>query len=332
MQESDERPERLDMAGMYIHAMRDARDARIRLDAEDLTDYELAAIQQVLRSRVLPVLADTRLFHQLEEIERRQDETAKRSGSISGPPSTLLSAVAGELLDDADRQSPDAKSPRGLWTPQHTTVAGSVHLHLQVFIETARPFADEPLPPADHPGRHAWVQGVKAVLDKAVDMLVNLAVAAAFTVTTVQLAAQNAVTEAVEVAGGVLDYAAQAWPSLVAVSAVAIQAAAGVSMAKQAWESVRSVQAEPPAGEGRAGAVRSQDTEVPYMDEPLDTSSERQPSGRSLAASMEGPTDALSTKYLDRLKWIRDGAPRRVLGSSTNEGEDGSRGAPPARR
>jgi hypothetical protein len=331
MQESDDRPERLDLADLYIRAMRAARDASVRLDAADLSHHELVAIQQVLRSRVLPALADETLLLRLAEIERRQDQTARRPSAISDRPSKLLAAVVGELLDDADRQSPDAKSRSGLWTPQDNTVARSVHLHLQVFIDTARPFADQPVPSADHPGRHAWIQGIKAVLDKAADMLVNLAVAAAFTVTAVQSAAQHAVTETVEVAGRVLDHATQEWPSLVAVGAVAVQAAAGVSVVKQAWESVRSVRAEPPGARGRA-AVSSPEDDLPRMDERLDSSREPQPSGESLATTMEGPGPSESTNFVGWTRWIKDGAPRTELGNGTEEGESGSAGAPPAGR
>jgi hypothetical protein len=129
-----------------------------------------------------------------------------------------MPSAGGRTSLDAIRAGREALSREHVVTPRQRGQREALRV-LQVFIDAARPFADEPVPPADYPRRHAWIQGIKAVLDKAADILVNLAVAAAFTVNAVEVAAQHAVTETVEVAARVLDHAAQAWPSLVWVSA-----------------------------------------------------------------------------------------------------------------
>jgi hypothetical protein len=111
-----------------------------------------------------------------------------------------MPSAGGRTSLDAIRAGREALSREHVATPRQRGQREALRV-LQVFIDAARPFADEP----------------------------------------------------VQVAARVLDHAAQAWPSLVTVSAAAVQTAAGVSIAKQAWESVRSAHTRPSAAEGRAG-------------------------------------------------------------------------------
>ena len=105
------------------------------------------------------------------------------------------------------------------------------------FAERARQAASQPIP--DNPEARAGLSSfLQILLDVAIGLLTNLLVTAAFTLTSVQAAAHLAASDTVEVAGRVIDYAGHAWPSLVAVGALAVNAAAGVSIARQAWESI----------------------------------------------------------------------------------------------
>lgn len=245
MQEGDNRPEGSDPADFYLRAMHAAlaaRAARFSLDAPNPRDQTLRAAQLVLREQALSALADEALFLRLFELEL-QARSSEPPGTASDQRSTPLSA-AYELIEDANRQVPNTRSRAGLWIPQCDTLAEGVHLHLKVFINQARPFANDPAPLVGDPGRHAWIQGLKAVLDKVVDILLNLAVAVAFTNPNVQHAAQQVTYMTVDVAGQTLAVAGQMWPSLIAAGTAAFQAAVGVSVAKQAWASVRSARAE----------------------------------------------------------------------------------------
>jgi hypothetical protein len=245
MPEGDNRPERSDPADFYLRAMHAAlaaRAARFSLDAPNPSDQTLRAAQQVLREQALSALADEALFLRLWELEL-QARSSEPPGTASDERSTPLSG-AQELIEDANRQSPYTRSRAGLWIPQRDTLAKGVDLHLKVFINQARPFANDPAPLVGDPGRHAWIQGLKAVLDKVVDILFNLAVAVAFTNPNVQRAAQQVTYTTVDVAGQTLTVAGQMWPSLVAAGTAAFQAAVGVSVAKQALASVRSARSE----------------------------------------------------------------------------------------
>jgi hypothetical protein len=114
----------------------------------------------------------------------------------------------------------------------------SVRAGVEQFGGRARESVSQPIPD-EREARAAFSSFLQILLDVTISLLTNLLVAAAWTLTAVQDAAHRAALDTVEVAGRAVDYVGHAWPSLVAVSALAVEAAASVGIARQAWESIR---------------------------------------------------------------------------------------------
>jgi hypothetical protein len=203
--------------------LREALSARDML-AADPTGQQAMEDTQAAILNVLTVFEDPQELLVLTTLARWLREA---SGRVAPDPAVMV-LVATLLKQPADQ-------PLDI-----DQLIESVRADLEQFGGRTRESVSQPIPDGRE-ARAVFSSFLQILLDVTISLLTNLMVAAAWTLTAVQDAAHRAAFDTVEVAGRVVDYVGYAWPSLVAVSALAVEAAASVGIARQAWECTRSL-------------------------------------------------------------------------------------------
>jgi len=290
-------------------AVRAVRDAQVRLDKPALAEDDIVAVRGALSQ--LTVLASERVWAAFDRAAHEQDQA-----EVLGLRDTLVDlvehdeelrtvlreAVAEELaqvgLRDAlaDQVEPD----QGMLTDVLVGAAGDqVDSHIRQvaasrevapivaavrmdvisgFVEETRQFLAEPVPSVtDEPSRAAWVSRAKAFLREGYALLSNIAVAAAFTLPSVQRAVLQAAHRSTAFGDQALSHLGSALPSLLAVTTVVGMVGMGIELYKNARWIAQAP--EPPA---QADRLRSTDpSPLEGSDADVPTSLEQDPTASS---------------------------------------------------
>lgn len=225
MSQTESWPERIDLASL-VGARKSLQAALGRLEKGSVSDSDVAAIRMALRE--LSILASDRLWTPLETAARRLHQTTAappRDSADAGASRELVEALLAEATSSPRpaTHEPDEADEVG-------RALGAARIQVQIFVNTAQRFADQPAPVENAKDRVEWIKAAKAILEKAVDLVTNIAVAAAFTVSAVQLAAQRAVIGAADLAEQAASRIGPMLPSLLALTVVAAQASMGVKL------------------------------------------------------------------------------------------------------
>jgi hypothetical protein len=231
--EAADRPEHIDLAKLVT--ARRALHAALDGLTERPTQGALAAAQDALRQ--VRVVNSDWLWESLEAATRRAEQTMAAEAPVDRAHRQALAwRLVEDVLADAgsDRLADDVQQI--IQAGQASRVIPVVRVQVEVFVTTAEEFADQEVPPADNEEAcAAWIRAAKAILEKAIDLLTNIAVAAVFTVTAVQLAAQRTVLGAAGLAEHAVSQIGPAVPLLVGITAVAAEAAIGVKLIREIW-------------------------------------------------------------------------------------------------
>jgi len=267
MPDDPSRPEHIDLAGL-VRANAALRNARDRLTAEPDGDEALNQARGAINRHVV-VLTDPRLWEALIWLADQQRDLERMNRDALAllyqhVPST------GSGSPDPDRHYEQLEASAWVREAQKRVLAFSV---------VAGEVANEPIPSAQDPARRAYSQAVRVVLDKAVDLVMSVAVAAAFAVDAVSIAAARATANVfqmtdrmADVASGAVsrgaELAAPALPWLLAATAVGVQAAAAVIAIRSCWSGWKSNEGVVDAS-NRAAPSTTADN--PIAPEPLTT-------------------------------------------------------------
>jgi hypothetical protein len=220
-------PAQPELAGL-VATRRAVREALVRLDQPTVGDADLEAARAALRQ--LEVLTSDPVWTPLQAAagQLRPAGLIQPAAPVPGQPAPLEQLLA-ELVAEATSQQPGSPLPQAVDAGEAAQLLAAIRQELAEFVAQAQRLAAQP-PAAQHRQRAAWVAAAKLLLEKAVDLLLNLAVAAALTLPVVQLAAQRAAQATVELAEGAVGQLGPALPWLLALTAVAAQAALGVKL------------------------------------------------------------------------------------------------------
>jgi hypothetical protein len=228
-----DRPEHIDLAKLV--AVRRLLQAALDGLTERPSQSAMVAAQDALRQ--MPVVNSDGLWESLQAAARRTEQPM-----IGEAPTDLQrQAAAWRLVEDVlasaegDQLADDVQ--RVIQADQASRVIPVVRVQVEAFVTTAEEFAAQEVPPTDNQEAcAAWVKAAKVILEKAIDLLTNVAVAAAFTVTAVQLAAQRTVLGAAELTERTVSQIGPAVPLLVGITTLAAEAAIGVKMIRDIWQ------------------------------------------------------------------------------------------------
>jgi hypothetical protein len=229
-------PEHVDLAAL-VRANADMRAARAQLAAKPDSNQAIERAREAI-SRHVGALEDPGLWATLVRLTEQQRELERMNRDAW--------ALLQQLLPQAAPGSPDRR--RDIEQPPKAVAwVQTAEQRVWEFNTLAREVTKEPIPPARETARRAgYVAVLMVVLDKAIDLVMNLAVAGAFAVDAVNAAAAKAATNVaddvtraakatagaagtvVEVAGRGLELAEPALPWLLAVAVVGAQATAAV--------------------------------------------------------------------------------------------------------
>jgi hypothetical protein len=231
--EAADRPEHIDLAKLV--AARQALQAALEDLTERPSQRAMATAQDALRQ--LPLVSSDRLWESLEAAARLAeqgvaaeaptDPTQRQAAAWRLVEDVLAGAGSGQLAEDIQQV---------LHAGQVSRVVPVARVQVEAFVDSVERFADQERPAAtDEEASAAWMRVAKVILEKAYDLLTDVAVAAVFTVTAVQVAAQRATLGVAELAGRAVSQLGPAVPLLLGITTVAAEAAMGVGLIRDIW-------------------------------------------------------------------------------------------------
>jgi hypothetical protein len=216
-------PEHVDLASL-VQARALLRAALARLQQGPVSDSDIELIHRAVGE--LSVLTNDRLWAFLQQAVQTLHQAGSGAPRASADAEAFRRLAQALLAEAITTKGPAVHEP--VDPDQLGRVLEVAREQVQIFVEMAQDFAAEPAPPIDTEGRAEWIRFARLILEKAVDLVTNVAVAAAFTVSAVQMAAQHAVVAAAELTERAADQIGPMLPSLLAVTIVAAHATIGV--------------------------------------------------------------------------------------------------------
>ena len=226
MSQAESWPEHIDLASL-VDARTSLRAALAHLEQGSASDSDIAAIQRALGK--LSVLTNDRLWTLLEKAAQTLNQTTPAPPEASADTEASRRLAEALLAEATSNTGPAAH--QAVQTDQMGWAFEVARQQVHIFVRTAQDFADQPAPPiANAKARSEWINVAKVILEKAIDLITNVAVAAAFTVSAVQMAAQRTALGAADLAEQAATHIGPMLPSLLAVTVVAAHATMGVKL------------------------------------------------------------------------------------------------------